>query len=193
MSLVNRPQSLAKLYDADGFLVDGWKAADEVSDALSGIQHEDEDKNSRMPSSPGQASISTYDTPSNSSPVEIPLSYSSSSISDLSSPSGENSLDSESGILTRAEVKELNALVAKSAIDETTVGDEDPFGDPVEGDSSSELINVEEEDEFIPPHNEQNGFIHSSTQDYIPAGLLLKSVFMEYHVIETVLVSQIHS
>lgn len=183
MSLVNRPISLAHLYDSEGFLAAGWKSADDLSDALAGVQ-EEEEREIRMPSSPGQVSRSTYDT---SSPVEIPMNYSSG----LSTPSGNGSLDSESGILTRAEVKELNQVVA-GALAEDGDENEDPFGDPSSQDGGSESNDTTEEFKSDGEEVTQNGNIaklNHSIPDYIPPGLLLKKVFMEHRVIETVLVS----
>lgn len=187
MSLVNRPISLAHLYDSEGYLAAGWKAADDLSDALAGVQEQDEQE-IRMPSSPGQLSRSTYDT---SSPVEIPMNYSSG----LSTPSGNGSLDSESGILTRAEVKELNQVVA-GALAENGEDDEDPFGDPSSQDGGSEYNDTTEEFKSdIDEEVTQNGNVTKSNHsipDYIPPGLLLKKVFMEHRVIETVLVSSLN-
>lgn len=145
MSLLNRPPHLSPyLYDDSGFLARGWQAADDLADALAGPPPEEEDHSAhrRAPSPPGPA------LPLKSNPIDLP----STSYSGLSTPSGQGSLDSESGILTRAEAKELKEIVKAAEQDgEAAEADEgsdggDPFGDPEddEGGSDDDLAEATE-------------------------------------------------
>lgn len=145
MSLLNRSPSSNRLYDAEGFLAQGWRAADDLADALTGPPPEeaDDDRDARLPSTPSGPSDMSLD--STTGPVDVP-----SSFSRISTPSGQGSLDSESGILTRAEAKELRDVVAAATTDEESADateqedEKDPFGDPEGSDSDTELAEATE-------------------------------------------------
>lgn len=148
MSLVNRPLSSPNLYSKAGYLAAGWQAADDLAEALAGVaatpSDDDEQDYSAIYRLPPQLAVST----AKSSPSESRSSYSTSpvdvrgSYSGLSTPSGTGSLDSESGILTRAEARELKDLVALSGEDED--GESDPFGDPADEDDKEDEESEEE-------------------------------------------------
>lgn len=190
MSLLNRPTTLPTLYDADGYLARGWHVADELSDALAGPQPEEDDRETRLPAlttSPG----SKAGYPS-SSPVEIRPSYSG-----MSTPSGQGSLDSESGILTRAEAKELRDLVAAAGADrESEDGEDDLFGDMAVAADVSEMaeaigaldLNGDRPTE-MEEHEETASLRRASlARAALPPGPLLKQMFMDHRVVETILV-----
>lgn len=146
MSLLNRPPSSNHLYDAEGYLAQGWRAADDLADALTGPppEEEEDDRDARLPSTPSGPSDLSLD--STTGPIDVP-----SSFSGISTPSGQGSLDSESGILTRAEAKELRDVVAAAATeDEESAGmteeedEKDPFGDPEGSGSDTDLAEATE-------------------------------------------------
>lgn len=202
MSLVNRPSTAQYLYDSEGYLARGWKAADDLAEALAGPPHEEEDdaRDIRLPASP------TFEPVSRSSdPIDLQV---ASTRSGLSTPSQQGSLDSESGILTRAEARELRDLVAAAASaapsDDGSVGDDvDPFGDPDDAIVSDEdlaaattALQLDDELRAVrrrtdspsrEPHDLESSFV--SPKSMAP-GPLLKSSFMEHRVIETILVSR---
>ncbi|GAA5921785.1 hypothetical protein JCM1841_001862 [Sporobolomyces salmonicolor] len=147
MSLLNRSDRSAHLYDAHGYLARGWQAADDLAQALAGPPSpEDDDQDpSRTPHSPG---LTTTRSPYSTSPGD----YSFPSSSGISTPSGRESLDEESGgVLTKSEAKELREIVAaagrsaeleaeEEARDEKepsqkgATGEKDPSGDPASED-----------------------------------------------------------
>lgn len=213
MSLLNRPTDAKSLYDSEGFLAQGWRAGDELADALAGppLEDDEDDRDARLPSS------SDMSVDSSTGPIDLPTSYSGTS-----TPSGHGSLDSESGILTRAEAKELRDVLAAAA-SEDNEGEEaeqeeekDPFGDPEDAGSDVDLAEAtkgialdddlqskqpateddEEEEEgkregeAIPAPPTARLSPTPSPARAPPPGQLLKRRFMEHHVIETMLVSR---
>ncbi|GAA6061581.1 hypothetical protein JCM10212_004331 [Sporobolomyces blumeae] len=109
MSLLNRPDRTSGIYDSNGYLATGWRAADDLARALAGpIAPEDDnasDHSDALPPSPGlTATKSPYST--------SPGGQSFPSTSGLSTPSGRESLDEESGgVLTKSEAKALKQIV----------------------------------------------------------------------------------
>ncbi|GAA5947303.1 hypothetical protein JCM3765_001616 [Sporobolomyces pararoseus] len=109
MSLLNRSDRSSTLYDSDGYLASGWKAVEDLARALAGPpQTEDEEANgssTHLPPSPGlTATKSPYST--------SPGGYSFPSTSGVSTPSGRESLDEESGgVLTKSEAKALKEII----------------------------------------------------------------------------------
>lgn len=211
MSLLNRPADAPSLYDPEGYLANGWRAADDLADALTGPPPDEDDEDERHPrpaSSAGGPSDMSLD--SSTGPIDLPPSYSG-----VSTPSGQGSLDSESGILTRAEAKELKEVVeAAENEDATEAASEDPFGDP-EGEGSdadlaeaTEAIDLdgdlrarepsaakeeEQEDEKevqppVPSKQTPTPRSPSPALRSLPPGPMLKRRFIENRVIETILV-----
>jgi len=165
MSLLNRPSNSNRLYDAEGYLAQGWRAADDLADALTGPPPEEEeaDRDARLPSTPSGPSDMSMD--STTGPIDVP-----SSFSGISTPSGQGSLDSESGILTRAEAKELRDVVAAAATEDEANGgaieeddEKDPFGDPEGSGSDTDLaeatgaINLDSDAKAEEPDDAEEG------------------------------------
>jgi hypothetical protein len=191
MSLLNREPSFSVLYNQNGYLARGWRAADDLAEALAAPPPEEEDDDARDHPSPIQSFKSTF---IHSSPIDVPMTYSG-----LSTPSGAGSLDSESGILTRAEAKELRDLIASAeGGDEYQIEEDEDEGDDsfrevdMEMALALESINLEgrggeEEGTIVVPHARETSFL--STTGDLPPGQLLKAKFMEHGVIGTILVS----
>ncbi|SCV69501.1 BQ2448_2521 [Microbotryum intermedium] len=126
MGLLNRPLGSAQLYDKDGHLAKGWQGADDLAEALQPTAPEDdyEYENYRFNKS-GHSSSPT-------SPINVPRRQPASGIS---SPSVQGSLDSESGILTREEARELRDLIASAGgADDDEDSDSGNGGDGEDGD-----------------------------------------------------------
>ncbi|KAM0792410.1 hypothetical protein ACM66B_005088 [Microbotryomycetes sp. NB124-2] len=211
MSLLNRPASWQYLYDSNGYLVNGWKAADELAEALADPPVDEEDEEHalaqayRLPPSPTMAR--THD--SSSSPIEMPHfdAYSGSS-----TPSATGSLDSESGgILTKAEARELHDLVkaaagsnsnSSGASDSGDGEERDPFGDPDDSDSDADLAEatqaIELDEDLQSRRHEPSSPLFGQGRRRaspdpaapslgLPPGPTLKHRFIEHRVIETML------
>lgn len=185
MSLVNRPVSLSHLYDSEGYLAEGWRAADDLSDALAGPSTEEDDQDSRFISSPSRLSRSSFST---SSAIDV-----SSIYSGASTPSGQGSIDTESGILTRAEARELRDMLNGAELDgHDHAAEENPFEDPIDQDEADLVIGTNGLDlgakfaRRVVPLS-RSGSV-KKVAEIIAPGLLLKKKFMEHRVIETVLV-----
>lgn len=191
MSLLNRPTTTRKLYDEEGYLIRGWRAADELAEALSSGPIEEDDRDLRPPFSPP---TSRFSNTAASSPIDMPLSYSGAS-----TPSVSGSLDSESGILTRVEAKELKDLLNSH--------ENNPFDDPDAGDIlvSRTTAGIDlETDVTLRRRNSYpvisnievrtvtrtgaNGLCSNSVAP-LATGPLLKRRFIQFGVIETMLVS----
>lgn len=198
MSLLNRPVHAGRLYDAEGYLKDGWHSVDELAEALKAGTIDEDERDYRPQFSPPMPS--RYPLTAASSPVDLSMGYSGAS-----TPSGAGSLDSESGILTRAEAKELRDLLASSA-------EADPFGDPEETTGHNELevavgaidldgnLRSSQRAARLPPLEglprpptgqgvelRHLSKVSMSTAPLAP-GPLLKRMFMQYRVLETMLV-----
>ncbi|KAK4053021.1 sporulation-induced protein [Microbotryomycetes sp. JL201] len=212
MSLLNRPPSWRYLYDSEGYLINGWKAADDLAEALADPPAEEEEEGPalaqayRLPPSPTMNR--SHD--SSSSPIDV-LHF--DAYSGSSTPSATGSLDSESGgILTKAEAKELHDLVKAAAgsgsssngSSDTGDGEErDPFGDPEDSDSDADLAEATqaiELDEDLrsrgPKSSSRSVFVEDRQRGSpepaasvrgLPPGPTLKHRFIEHHVIETML------
>ncbi|GAA6006436.1 hypothetical protein JCM11491_004958 [Sporobolomyces phaffii] len=109
MSLLNRSERATVLYDSDGYLAAGWQAVEDLARALSGPVPTDDENDGNggatLPPSPGlTATKSPYST--------SPGGYSFPSTSGISTPSGRESLDEESGgVLTKSEAKALKEII----------------------------------------------------------------------------------
>ncbi|KAK4058758.1 sporulation-induced protein [Microbotryomycetes sp. JL221] len=213
MSLLNRPLSWTYLYDSDGYLVNGWRAADELAEALADPPQEEDESGTRDYRLPPSPTMHRFGE-SSSSPIDLP----SSDYSGLSTPSGAGSLDSESGgILTKAEARELHELVnaaARSKSGSSSSGgsdfgandeEADPFGDPDEPDSDEDLAEatraIELDSDLQSKTTTDPGLIFEESNRFrvsptpgpsvrardLPAGPTLKHRFIECHVIETML------
>lgn len=173
MSLLNRPTGVEyQLYDSGGYLAGGWRAVEKLSDALSGYRSGEEDRiESRIasPVFPPQHSVS--------SPIDLAPTYSGTS-----TPSGAGSLDSESGILTKAEAKELRDLLASSAANPF----DDPHNDMIELGEAIGSIRVDSNGSHGANPPERRRTISNGSN--LPAGQLLKQQFIEHRIISTMLV-----
>ncbi|KAM0756105.1 SAPS-domain-containing protein [Meredithblackwellia eburnea MCA 4105] len=217
MSLLNRPTKFGELYDKDGYLAQGWRAADALAEAISGSSADGEERD--LPPLPP-----SFDPDPPPYGGDTPL----GSFSGISTPSAQGSLDSESGVLSRAEAKELRDIVAaargssssSTGDDEDSTDesddppsassadgdddDEDPFGDPVETSSDADLAEATEAIQLNSNLDLRSENLHSSPDSdeppsptpitsaippstEIPSGQLLKRKFMEHRVIPTVL------
>ncbi|BGO89635.1 hypothetical protein NBRC10512_001512 [Rhodotorula toruloides] len=196
MSLLNRSQGSALLYDEDGHLARGWQAADELASALAGpAEHDDEDDldQPRPPPSP-----EVHPFPSNFS--TSPNDHAYSPYSGQSTPSGRESLDEESGgVLTKFEANQLRAIIA-AAEDGGEEGQEDEAGEAMAGAPgkaetpkpddhrrSRQSLSADDERDLPPTPS-----VYSETSRQLPAiplppGPMLKSKFLEHGVVPTVL------
>lgn len=188
MSLLNRPSSVEYLYDSEGYLARGWRAADDLGDALSGYPIDDTDRESRQPS----PHFSPRLFPDISSPIEFNMPYSGTS-----TPSAAGSLDSESGILTRAEARELKELLASSAANPF----EDPDADVIElGEAIGSLdieagfVSRDQSMQDLSITLRRNESLRKSRMNRTPSitaltpGQLLKREFIHYGIVNTMLV-----
>lgn len=196
MSLLNRSQGSAFLYDADGHLARGWQSADELAVALAGpSEHEHDDLDEpRPPPSP-----EVHPAPSNfsTSPNDLASPYSGQS-----TPSGRESLDEESGgVLTKFEANQLRAIIAAAGdgeqegdAGETTRDIVDKAETPAikvqDRRRSRQSLSAAEDERDLPP----TPSVYSETSRQLPAiplppGPMLKSKFLEHGVVPTVLVS----
>ncbi|GAA5931381.1 uncharacterized protein JCM15063_001450 [Sporobolomyces koalae] len=113
MSLLNRTESASALYDSNGYLISGWRSVNDLARALAGPSIPEEevaDNSAQLPASPGlTATKSSFST--------SPGNYSVPSTSGLSTPSGRESLDEESGgVLTKSEAKALKEIIELAAL-----------------------------------------------------------------------------
>ncbi|GAA5931202.1 hypothetical protein JCM3775_004960 [Rhodotorula graminis] len=206
MSLLNRADRTAALYDENGHLARGFDAADELAAALA---------------APGQSSAEDeLDLPRGLQSPELPVpsdfstspnDHSFGPYSGMSTPSGRESLDEESGgVLTKAEAKELKAIIAAAGkIDEEDDDGDDERGkvaadegqevdpastpgaatsDGAKRDSRTSNGSSTREEHDLPP----TPSVYSVASRQLPAvplppGPLLKSKFLEHGVIPTML------
>ncbi|GAA5853148.1 hypothetical protein JCM9279_000874 [Rhodotorula babjevae] len=204
MSLLNRTDRTAALYDESGHLARGFEAADELAAALA---------------APGQTSAEDeLDLPRGLQSPEIPVpsdfstspnDHSFGPYSGMSTPSGRESLDEESGgVLTKAEAKELKAIIAAAGKIDEEEDDDDERG------PSAAAAEARDVDEASTPRaaasegakrdsRTSNGSslehdlpptpsVYSVASRQLPAvplppGPLLKSKFLEHGVIPTML------
>lgn len=194
MCLLNRPAGPEHyLYDSDGYLAGGWRKVEELNEALSGYPADEEDRGESRLQSPMMATRPFSD---HSSPIDVALTYSGAS-----TPSAAGSLDSESGILTRAEARELRDLLACSAANPF----DDPDSDVVElreaigsmgigqGSAVVECADVRERIRTVKelPRGESKDRKRgrASSTGTLPAGQLLKREFIRHRIPSTMLVS----
>ncbi|GAA5996265.1 uncharacterized protein JCM10292_007496 [Rhodotorula paludigena] len=200
MSLLNRPDRSSALYDASGHLARGWQGADELAAALAGPPSSaagDELDSTRMPQSPDLSADTSAFSTSPSDNYAAPY-------SGISTPSGRESLDEESGgVLTKAEAKQLKDIVAAAGrLDEAEEADEGeaplPASDeapstPTAGHNSNCLSHASNgsswrEERELPP----TPSVYSETSRQLPAvplppGPLLKSKFLENGVVPSMI------
>lgn len=213
MSLLNRPERSTNLYDSDGFLISGWRTVEDLARALAGPPPE-EDENSgvyseQLPPSPGlTATKSPYST--------SPGGYSfPSSTSGISTPSGRESLDEESGgVLTKSEANALREII-ELANRNSEAEPEGPADQELKAREETSTEEVEDDDEGKSDLTEterrrtstiSNGTfesdlpatpsIYSTSSRQLPPtplapGPLLKTRFMEHGVIKTMLVCDV--
>lgn len=197
MGLTNRTKS--PFVDASGRLRPEWRDPEKLGTLLAEAL--------RLPAASSESSGDSNPVPGS---LDLPRLSSG-----FSTPSGAGSLDSESGVLTRAEAKELHDLIAASAGNghSGSSGDDDeadPFGDQFESSSDEELagaVDAIQLDEDLtaspdlyrsPPaiaspsltgqHNNSNS-TGPQLKTYLPPGPSLKVAFIQHGVIPTMLVS----
>lgn len=198
MGLTNRTKT--EFVDEHGRLKPDWQDPDKLGELLSQALR-------LTPASHDSADSSFNDSPHVRPNNSLDLPRLSSG---FSSPSVAGSLDSESGVLTRAEAKELHDLIAASAGEHGADEDGDPFGDQFESSSDSELAGAVESiqlDEDLgaatSPEFTRSPAVFASSPNgrigtpvlktYLPPGPSLKSAFMHHGVIRTMLVRYTHS
>ena len=208
MSLLNRTDRTAALYDESGHLARGFEAADELAAALA---------------APGQTSAEDdLDLPRELQSPEIPVpsdfstspnDHSFGPYSGMSTPSGRESLDEESGgVLTKAEAKELKAIIAAAGkIDEEEGDDERGRAAAAAADEAHEVdesatpraaasdgakrdsrtsngSSLREEHDLPPTPSVYSVASRQLPAVPLPPGPLLKSKFLEHGVVPTMLV-----
>ncbi|BGP22844.1 sit4-associated protein [Rhodotorula toruloides] len=197
MSLLNRSQGSALLYDEDGHLARGWQATDDLASALAGpAEHEEEDDLDQPRPSPSPEVHSFPSTFSTS-----PNDHAYDPYSGQSTPSGRESLDEESGgVLTKFEANQLRAIIAAAedgGVDEEgeagqTAGDavykaETPSTKVQDRRRSRQSLSADDERDLPPTPS-----VYSETSRQLPAiplppGPMLKSKFIEHGVVPMVL------
>ena len=202
MSLLNRTDRSAALYDASGHLARGFDAADELAAALAAPGQSSGDDELDLPrglQSPEIVVPSDFST--------SPNDHSFGPYSGMSTPSGRESLDEESGgVLTKAEAKELKAIIAAAGkieeeeegrsrdaaageeVDEATTP-RAATSDAAKRDSRTSNGSSLRDEHDLPP----TPSVYSVASRQLPAvplppGPLLKSKFLEHGVIPTMLV-----
>jgi len=213
MSLLNRPERSTNLYDSNGHLALGWRAVEDLALALAGppLSNDEADTSSQLPPSPGlTATKSPYST--------SPGGYSFPSTSGISTPSGRESLDEESGgVLTKSEAKALKDIVDLANLNSESEGRdeaeeelkareeaarEEGEAEEATEDAESELTETERRRTSTVSNGTFKTFesdlpatpsVYSTSSRQLPPtplapGPLLKTRFMEHGVINTMLV-----
>ncbi|GAA5824299.1 hypothetical protein JCM3770_004456 [Rhodotorula araucariae] len=202
MSLLNRTDRSGTLYDASGHLARGPDAADELAAALAGPSTpagEDDLELSRGLQSP--------DLPVHSDFSTSPNEHTPGTYSGVSTPSGRESLDEESGgVLTKAEARELRDIVAAAGKIEEEEGERRNGEDGPDADADEAKTPTVATGEAAKRYSQtSNGSSARDERDLpptpsvysvasrqlpavpLPPGPLLKSKFLEHGVIPSML------
>ncbi|BGP46051.1 sporulation-induced protein [Rhodotorula kratochvilovae] len=203
MSLLNRSDRSGTLYDANGHLARGFDAADELAAALAGPGTPAGEDDLDLPRGLQSPDLPPVHSDFSTSPNDHAL----GAYSGMSTPSGRESLDEESGgVLTKAEARELKEIVAAAGQmeedeEERRNGGDAPDADADEaktptmatGDAAkrhshtSNGSSLREERDLPPTPSVYSVASRQLPAVPLPPGPLLKSKFLEHGVIPSML------